>query len=116
MRPDTPVNPEIAACGLFCGACRKFAKGSCPGCRPNDRASWCKVRSCCIEHGWWSCAECTLTQPEACAKFDNWVAKLFGVIFRSDRRGCVERIREVGYEAFATEMKAAGRMNRPVRK
>jgi len=88
------MNPEIAACGLFCGNCRKFGKGSCPGCRPNEKASWCKVRACCIEHGWQSCAECTLMPPQTCKKFDNFIAKVFQVVFRSDRRGCVERIRE----------------------
>ena len=110
------MNPEIAACGLFCGNCRKFGKGSCPGCRPNEKASWCKVRACCIEHGWQSCAECTLMPPQTCKKFDNFIAKVFQVVFRSDRRGCVERIREVGQEAFAAEMRLSGSYNRPVKK
>ena len=85
------MNPEIAACGLFCGNCRKFGKGSCPGCRPNEKASCCK-------------------------KFDNFIAKVFQIVFRSDRRGCVERIREVGQEAFAAEMRLSGSYNRPVKK
>ena len=110
------MNPEIAACGLFCGTCRKFAKGSCPGCHPNERASWCKVRACCIGHGWQSCAECTLMPLESCGKSNNFIARIFGFVFRSDRRGCVERIREVGCEAFAAEMRLAGSFNRPVRK
>lgn len=110
------MNPEIAACGLFCGTCRKFAKGSCPGCHPNERASWCKVRACCIGHGWQSCAECTLMLLESCGKFNNFIARIFGFVFRSDRRGCVERIREVGCEAFAAEMRLTGSFNRPVRK
>ena len=110
------MNPEIAACGLFCGTCRKFAKGSCPGCHPNERASWCKVRACCIGHGWQSCAECTLMPLESCGKFNTFIARIFGFVFRSDRRGCVERIREVGCEAFAAEMRLAGSFNRPVRK
>ena len=110
------MNPEIAACGLFCGTCRKFAKGSCPGCHPNERASWCKVRAYCIGHGWQSCAECTLMPLESCGKFNNFIARIFGFVVRSDRRGCVERIREVGCEAFAAEMRLAGSFIRPVRK
>ncbi len=110
------MNPEIAACGLFCGTCRKFRKGSCPGCHANEKASWCEVRSCCREHGWQSCAECTLMPLEACGKFNNIIAKVFGLVFRSDRRGCIERIRETGYEAFAAEMHLAGCYNRPVKK
>ena len=54
--------------------------------------------------------------PQTCKKFDNFIAKVFQVVFRSDRRGCVERIREVGQEAFAAEMRLSGSYNRPVMK
>lgn len=110
------MNSEIAACGLYCGACRKFLKGSCPGCHPNEKLSWCNVRACCREHGWQSCADCTLLPLTECRKFNNFIGKVFAVVFRSDRRGCVERIRKVGGEAFAAEMRLAGSMNRPVTK
>lgn len=110
------MNPEIAACGLFCGSCRKFVNGKCPGCHPNTKASWCKVRACCIEHGWQSCAQCSLMPLEDCPKFNNFIAKVFRLVFRSDRRGCIERIRAVGGEAFAAEMRLAGSYNRPVSK
>ena len=109
-------NPEIAACGLFCGTCRKFVKGSCPGCHANGKATWCEIRTCCIGHGWQSCAECTLMPLDECRKFNNFMGKLFGLVFRSDRRGCIERIREVGEQAFAEEMRLSGFYNRPVRK
>lgn len=109
------MNPEIAACGLFCGACRKYAKGKCPGCHDNAKATWCEVRKCCIEHGWQSCAECTLLPLAECRKFNSFMGKVFQVLFRSDRRGCVERIREVGYQAFTAEMRLAGSFNRPLK-
>lgn len=51
-----------------------------------------------------------------CPKFNNFIAKMFQIVFRSDRRGCIERIRAVGYEAFAAEMHLAGNYNRPVKK
>ena len=38
---------------------------------------------------------------DACGKFNNFIAGVFQVVFRSDRRGCIARIREVGNEAFA---------------
>ena len=110
------MNPEIAACGLFCGACRKYRKGACPGCHPNVRATWCAVRSCCIGHGWQSCAECTLQPLSECRKFNSFIGKVFGFVFRSDRSGCIARIREVGVDAFAGEMRRAGSYNRPVKK
>ena len=43
-------------------------------------------------------------------------AWVFQVVFRSDRRGCIERIREVGNEAFAAEMRLSGSYNRPVKR
>ncbi len=110
------MTSEIAACGLFCGACPQKSRGKCPGCRDYEKAVWCKVRKCCLEHGWQSCADCTTTTSDKCKVFNNFYAKLFSFIFRSDRQGCVDRIREVGYEAFAQEMRLAGRMNRPVTK
>lgn len=106
--------PNIAACGLFCEACRKFKKGSCPGCATNEKASWCKVRACCKEHNWQSCAECTIMPLEKCEKFNSFIGKVFGVIFRSDRAGCIRRIRQVGIEKFAEEMRLAHCYNRPV--
>ena len=110
------MNPEIAACGLFCGSCRKFAKGSCPGCHSNEKAAWCDVRRCCIEHGWQSCADCTRLPLADCRKFNSFIGRLFQVVFRSDRRGCIGRIREVGCEVFASEMRLSGNYNRPVKK
>ena len=53
---------------------------------------------------------------EKCKIFNNIYAKLFSLLFRSDRQGCIARIREVGHEAFAEEMRLAGRMNRSVTK
>lgn len=110
------MDPEIAACGLFCGYCRKFRKDTCPGCHRNEKASWCAVSSCCREHGWQSCAECTLMPIAECRKFNSFVAKVFQVVFRSDRRGCIDRMREVGYDAFAAEMRLAECYNHPVKR
>ncbi|WP_346770571.1 hypothetical protein [Millionella massiliensis] len=41
------------------------------------------------------------------------MGKIFGLIFRSDRFGCIDRIREVGAETFAREMAESGSYNRP---
>ncbi len=112
---DSPSRASlVAACGLYCGACRRYRKGDCPGCRKNKKASWCGVRACCQEKGYASCADCTQTGLADCKKFNHWVGKVFSLLFRSDRAGCVRRIREAGYERFAREMDAAGSQNRPV--
>ncbi len=28
----------------------------CPGCKNNEKASWCKIRQCCISKGYHTCA------------------------------------------------------------
>lgn len=99
----------VAACGLYCGACRKYRKGQCAGCRDNEKASWCEIRTCCIEHGYASCADCQdFTNLKECKKFNNFVGKVMGVIFNSNRFACIYRIHEVGHEAFAAEMEGKG--------
>ena len=102
---DTITNDPrmIAACGLYCGACRKFLKGKCPGCKENEKASWCKIRKCCLEKGIHTCAECEKDVKE-CKIHNNFVGKLFAFLFNSDRAACIRYIREHGEESFAKKM------------
>jgi len=92
----------IASCGLYCGACKSYLKGKCPGCHENSKASWCKVRSCNIEHSYKSCADCTeFANPMDCKKFNNLFSKIFALLLGSDRNACIAKIKESGYEEFA---------------
>ena len=113
---ETVSNPKLVAyCGLYCGACRKYLKSSCPGCHDNGKAAWCKLRSCCMVENYSSCADCTEFQdPDDCRKFNNIISKVFGLIFRSDRGACIGKIREVGIEAYADFM--AGQKLQSLRK
>ncbi len=108
--PDITADPKLVAhCGLYCGACRSYLKGRCPGCHDNSKASWCKIRACCQEHGWATCADCTEhPDPKTCAKFHNLFSRVIGFVLRSNRPACVERIRAVGVEGYAAEMAARG--------
>jgi hypothetical protein len=95
----------VAYCGLYCAACGKYVKGSCPGCAKNEKATWCAIRSCCMEKGYKSCADCKeFTNPMDCKKFNNIFAKFFALVFRSNRQACVAMIKEKGYENFAAYM------------
>jgi hypothetical protein len=95
----------VANCGLYCGACRAYLRGRCLGCRENHKATWCKVRACCIGNQFASCADCKDFQnPNDCRKFNNLIAKVFGWIFRSDRAACICQIRQLGLEAHAADM------------
>jgi hypothetical protein len=100
----------VAYCGLYCGACRRYLKGKCPGCHDNVKASWCGIRKCCIEHGYSSCADCAeFADPSGCKKFDNLISKIFALIFRSDRRACIMQIKDLGIDAHADDMAASKR-------
>lgn len=104
MEKPIEVDSElIARCGLYCGACRKYLSGKCPGCRLNKKASWCKIRSCSASMGYHTCADCTMEVRE-CKTYSNFISKIFAVVFSSDRSACIDRIREIGKEAYAKEM------------
>lgn len=112
MQEITSNASLVARCGLYCGACGQYLKGKCPGCAKNEKATWCGIRSCTAQHGWSSCAECTsFSNVKDCKKFNNLMSKVFGLIFRSNRAACIDRIREVGPAQFAAERAGARRQS-----
>lgn len=109
MDQKTPNKNLIAYCGLYCGECKAYKIGKCPGCQKNEKASWCKVRKCCIEGGKLSCADCKVyASASECKKFNNIISKLFSLIFGSDRQACINMIKEKGYDGYAEEMSKRG--------
>ncbi len=109
--PEIAVTSELVArCGLYCGACKKYQKGSCPGCQGNEKATWCKVRTCCLEHDYSSCAMCDdFPDPQRCKKFNNFFSRIIGFVLRSDRRACILQIKESGLDEHARRMAELGR-------
>jgi len=103
---EVPLHESLVSmCGLYCGACRSFLKGKCKGCADNAKASWCKVRSCCLENSYASCAECTEhADPAACGKYNSIISKAFGLVFNSDRRAGIMMIQQQGIRKFTEEM------------
>ena len=118
MKEITVDTKKIAACGLYCGACKKYLMGKCPGCHKNEKASWCKIRKCCIEKGFHTCAECErlrvgerssgMMDVKDCRLHNNLIGKFFAFVFRSDRPACIRYIRKNGEQAFAEEMTKRG--------
>ncbi|HOF17360.1 MAG TPA: DUF3795 domain-containing protein [Phycisphaerae bacterium] len=107
MKPIISDPNLVAYCGLYCGACRAYLRGRCPGCHENSRASWCKVRACCVENSFATCADCRqFADPRECGKFNNWVARLFALVFRSDRAACIRQVRQLGLQSHADDMAA----------
>lgn len=112
----TAESKLVARCGLYCGACRSYQKGRCPGCRENEKATWCKIRSCCAERKIETCAGCSeFDDPNQCGKFNNLIARAIGLVFNSNRQACVLKIREIGLDDYAVLMAAKGRPSLPRR-
>ena len=103
----------VAYCGLYCGACRSFLNGKCPGCKENHKASWCTIRKCCMDNNFRTCADCQLMKLDECKKFNNFISRVIGFIFNSDRTACIHRIKEGGIDVFAEEMKISKRQSIP---
>lgn len=104
------ANPEmIAFCGLYCGSCGSFLKGKCPGCRESAKNTWCAIKKCCTENNFKTCADCNISAVRECKKYNSLISKVIGLVLNSDRAACIERIKEKGTDAFATEM-ATNRM------
>lgn len=104
----------VAFCGLYCGACGRHVKGACPGCAGNVKATWCRIRACCMTNGYTTCADCRdFSDATACKTYNNFIGRVFGFIFRSNRPACIRRIKEVGVEQFAGEMTERKRHSLP---
>ncbi|HAR63294.1 MAG: hypothetical protein DKM50_00640 [Candidatus Margulisiibacteriota bacterium] len=105
MKTITADKSLIAACGLYCGACKRYLNEKCPGCKKNEKATWCKTKSCCSENNYSSCADCkTVSEAKDCKKVNNLISKFFSLIFRSNRLECINIIKKNGYDKFAREM------------
>lgn len=101
----------VAFCGLYCGTCKRYLKGKCLGCAKNEKATWCKIRTCNIELGISNCSECVITDRSSCKKLNNPVGKLFEFVFRSDRIASLQFIQEKGIKAYSQKMCSLGQMS-----
>ena len=102
----------VAFCGLYCGECGKFKRGRCPGCAKNEKATWCKVRTCNMEHGYSTCADCAeFSDPNDCVKLNNFFARTISFVLRSNRSESLRRISEAGRLGYAEDMVEQGRMS-----
>ncbi len=98
-------NSELVAfCGLYCGACSKYVNEKCSGCAENEKASWCKIRSCCIDAKIKSCAECGKNGVENCKDYNNLIGKTIEFFSKTSRGKCIDLINTAGYDKFAQYM------------
>jgi Protein of unknown function (DUF3795) len=92
----------VAYCGLVCSDCGAFKKLKCEGCR-SDKPMFrnCPVKKCAADKNYVTCAECgEFEDLKRCRKLNNFISKLMGFVFRTDRISNLARIRQVGLEKF----------------
>jgi hypothetical protein len=100
----------ISYCGLYCKACPAFTSGKCDGCRVNSEKSAvyyrkCKVKPCCIENGFFTCADCTkYTSTKDCKKYNPLLLKIAAWVESSDRSKAIEMIKAKGRAEFLAYM------------
>ena len=100
----------ISHCGFYCGACPTYLSGKCEGCRGNSPKCAvgmknCKVKQCCAENGFFTCADCTKFAATKSCKEYNPLFIRFGEWVSSTSRGkAIEMIREKGLTEFLSYM------------
>jgi len=100
----------IAYCGLYCGACPTYIKGKCEGCRGDSSKcavlyKQCKVRPCCADNGFFTCADCTIyASTKECKKYNPLLLKIASWVESSDRSKAIEMIKAKGRADFLTFM------------
>jgi hypothetical protein len=95
----------VACCGLYCGACDAYLKEKCPGCRKSQKNGWCGIKLCAADKGIASCADCLqFKDPRDCGKFNNFISKVMGLVFNSDRPACIGELKQLGPKAYAAKM------------
>lgn len=107
MNTDTE-NTIVAYCGLICSKCGAFIKGKCQGCH-SEKPMFknCPVKKCNIEKQFSTCSDCTdFSELKNCKKLNNWISKIIGFIFKTNRIANLCKIKEIGFEKFKAEEKS----------
>ena len=96
----------ISYCGLYCKECTLFTSGKCEGCRGNSTGyKKCEVRPCCVENGFFTCADCTkYTSTKDCKKYNPMFLKVASWIQSTSRSKAIEMIKEKGRAEFLAYM------------
>ena len=107
----------VAFCGLYCANCGRYRKGKCPGCKDNQKATWCKIRTCCLDKDIINCSACgTWTDPKECRIYNNFLSRVIELISATDRSLCIRYLQNNPVEKFVEMMNDMKRMNLPKEK
>ena len=93
---------RFSLCGLNCALCSMHLGGYCPGCGGGEGNQSCAIARCSLEHGGpefcWDCPEYPCARYEGFDDADSFVP-------HSRRRADLERARELGLEAYISELR-----------
>lgn len=99
----------IGCCGLYCGMCPRFqssAPSRCLGCHLGEQHAYCSVYRCCVDkHSQHTCGECTEFPCERLERVLGVAVEADSFISHRPAMANLERIRELGLEAFLEEQK-----------
>lgn len=100
----------VAPCGIYCGACPGYHKGTCYGCRSNDTTQkrtgkWgCKIRRCCVdEHKFDFCNRCTEFPCKLVIRFQKSHVGEKRFRYREETVDNLLKIKDIGVENWLKE-------------
>ena len=100
-----PGEAIIAYCGLVCSECGAFKRQKCEGCySEKPMFKGCKVKKCAMDRDISTCAACVeFSDLKQCKKLNNFISKIFKLVFRTDRLDNLRLIRACGLENFKSQ-------------
>lgn len=102
MKGFTRKEPMFSLCGLNCALCSMHVGGYCPGCGGGEGNQSCALARCSLEHGGLEfCADCA---EYPCARYEGF-DDADSFVPHSRRRADLERARELGLEAYMSELR-----------
>jgi hypothetical protein len=112
MNTEQIVSSEIliSYCGFYCGACPTCLSGKCEGCRGNSPKCAvgmknCQVKQCCVENGFFTCADCTkFVTTRDCKKCNPLFIRFGEWVSSTSRRKGIEMILKKGKSEFLAYM------------
>lgn len=102
MKGFTRKEPMFSLCGLNCALYSMRVGGYCPGCGGGEGNQSCALARCSLEHGGLEfCADCA---EYPCARYEGF-DDADSFVPHSRRRADLERARELGLEAYMSELR-----------
>ena len=101
MKGFSRKEPMFSLCGLNCALCAMHVGGYCPGCGGGEGNQSCAIARCSLGRGVEFCADCA---EYPCARYEGF-DDADSFVPHSRRRADLERARELGLEAYMSELR-----------